>query len=124
MDYCFMRTDTGYDVMMLAVRTERGVYRVYRLGPDADEPPVFEESDPSKLREQVRKWCRAHLPKELEMIRFPVRNNRQDCLRIKAYLKERQIPFEMKLHTFYVRKREYDRIKDDLERMAGVSNEA
>jgi hypothetical protein len=128
LDYCFMRTDTGYDVMMLAVYDHKGMYQVYRLGTKGpEEPPLFEEEDPAILREKIRGWCGTHLPDDMKMIKFSIPNNREDCLKMKKVLEKQQIPFEMKGFTFYVRKREYVNIKEMLKDIAPfepVLNEA
>lgn len=119
LDYCFMRTDTGYDVMMLAVYDHKGMYQVYRLGSKGpEEPPIFEVEDPAMLREKIKDWCRTHLPEDMAMIKFVIRNGREGCLKMKKFLEAKQIPFEMKRFTFYVRKREYEYVQKKLQEIA------
>ncbi|MGV3488848.1 MAG: hypothetical protein ACO1OC_09720 [Tuberibacillus sp.] len=119
MDYCFMRTDTGYDVMMLAVYDHKGLYQVYRLGNKGpEEPPLFAVEDPATLREKIKEWCRDHLSDDMKMVKITVRNGRNDCLKMKKFLEGKSIPYEMKRFTFFVRKREYEKVKDTLNDIA------
>ena len=121
MDYCFMRTDTGYDVMIIAVKNKEGIYRVYKVEQDQTEGiHLFNESDPKKLRRRIREWCREHLPDEMEMMRFSVKNGRDECIKVKHYLMDHNIPFEMKQYTFYIRRREYFSVKEEIERLAEI----
>lgn len=119
MDYCFMRTDTGYDVMMLAVNDHSGCYQVYRLGTNGpEEPPLFEVEDPAALREKIKDWCRRHLPEDMKMVKLTVLTGREDSLKMKKFLEEKDIPFEMKRFTFFIRKREYEKVKEMLNKVA------
>jgi len=123
LDFCFMRTDTGYDIMMLAVRNRDGSYRIYRLdGSKPAEGPLFEEKNPDRLRERIREWCRDHLPDDMAMMRFTVPASREKAVKVKKFLRDHNIPFEMKNFTFYVRKREFQRIKKDLEKLVASGN--
>ena len=106
-------------VMMLAVYDHKGAYQVYRLGTKGpEEPPLFESDNPATLREKVREWCNSHLPEDMKMIKFSIQSGRMDCFKMKKYLEDQKIPFEMKLFTFYVRKREYDTVKTTLKDIA------
>jgi len=114
-----MRTDTGYDVMMLAVYDHKGGYQVYRLGQNGpEEPPLFEVDDPALLREKIRNWCSSHLPDDMKMVKISVRNGRAGCLKMKKFLEDKNIPFEMKRFTFFVRKREYEKVEETLKDIA------
>lgn len=108
-----MRTDTGYDVVMLATKGDRGGYQVYRLGEENDVW-LFEEEDPSKLRSRIQQWCREHLPEDMAMMSFPIKDTPSAYRKIKQFLNHQNIPFEMKQRTFYIRKKEFQSLKRDL----------
>ncbi|MBM7681544.1 hypothetical protein JOD43_001711 [Pullulanibacillus pueri] len=119
-----MRTDTGYDVMIIAVKNKEGIYRVYKVEQNQTEGiHLFNESDPKKLRPRIRAWCREHLPDEMEMMRFSVKNGRDDCIKIKHYLTDQHIPFELKHHTFFIRRREYSNVKEKIHQLAEIIDE-
>ncbi|WP_085523367.1 hypothetical protein [Tuberibacillus sp. Marseille-P3662] len=116
MDYCFMRTDTGYDVIMLAVQSEQGHYDVYRLNDQLhSDTCLFKEDNPEKLRERVRSWCQEHLPDDMTMTSLSIKDNETSIFKkIKAFLLEKEIPYEMKRSSVYISQKYYDRYRDDL----------
>lgn len=124
LDYCFMRTDTGYDVMMLAIQNKDGIYQVYRLNNEtAQGPCLFEEDKPERLRERIQSWCRSHLPDDMAMTGIPIRQREESYYTIKAFLQENRIPFEMKKQTFYISQQAFEQHQDALERLAGPSEQ-
>ncbi len=105
MDLYFLRMDTGYDAVMLAVMDEEGTYNVYRVDEEeqADAPIcLFREKDPEQLRDHVRKWCQSHLSQDEKMVALNVKDELESIERLKQYLHDENIPYERKQQTFYV----------------------
>jgi hypothetical protein len=118
LDLYFLRMDTGYDAVMLAVMDEDGTYNVYRVDDQEGEMLcLFREKDPEMLRDHVRNWCRTHLPKDMEMVSIPISGGIETVEKLKAYLSNEQIPFERRQQTFYVSHREYPRVTEALENL-------
>ncbi|WP_188695060.1 hypothetical protein [Pullulanibacillus camelliae] len=110
--------------MIIAVKNKEGIYRVYKVDPDQSEGiHLFNESDPNQLRSRIRKWCREHLPEEMEMVHFNAKNGRDDCIKIKHYLTDQNIPFELKQHTFFISKQRYSSVKDKIKNIAEIEDD-
>ncbi|WEG14277.1 hypothetical protein PU629_07935 [Pullulanibacillus sp. KACC 23026] len=118
MDLYFLRMDTGYDAVMLAVKDEEGSYNVYRVDEQEEEEQalcLFKETDPDQLRDHVRKWCQSHLPEELKMVEIPVIGGIQSVEKLKRFLEQQAIPYERRQQTFYVSRRVFDRVTQILD---------
>ncbi|MFC7393349.1 hypothetical protein [Scopulibacillus cellulosilyticus] len=54
------------------------------------------------------------------MIDFPIKNGQKTYQKVKQYLQDHDVPYEMKHRTFYVRKKEFDRFQNDLNNLVSV----
>ncbi|MBU8905743.1 hypothetical protein [Desertibacillus haloalkaliphilus] len=111
-----MRTDTGYDAIILAMKNESGRYSVFLLA-DKKQPELWLfEGEEATLKMRVRQWCKTNLPDELKMMKLNVKMNRTAYMKVKAFLQKEKLPYEVKKKDFYVRNKDITFIKERMSR--------
>lgn len=105
-----MRTDLGYDAIVLAIEDRGGVYQAYLLGDQYDtERWIFQEADSNLLKEKAKKWCEQHLSSDRKMVQYHLKTPSL-YKPLKAYLQENKIPYEFRQQSFFVVKLYMDEI--------------
>jgi hypothetical protein len=106
MDYVFSRIQIGYDAIVLAYKQPEGQYDTYLLGKNKGQEQFMfrtaltEEKDISAL---VKKWAKEHLDTEDQLVHFVQCNNVDSYRECKLRLAEKQIVYEVKGKTFFIR---------------------
>lgn len=113
-----MRSDLGYDAIVLAMKDHDDIFQVYLLGDATEEETwLFEEKNSQAIKPKVIRWCQKNLSDDMVMTSLPVTRGQLHYQKTKQYLHQNKVPYEMRQRTFYIRKREFDLYQDTIHRL-------